>query len=944
MGMKNKNCNFAFSVLLVSIVTLSSPLSAQDTYMEPPKELVEIMMAPPLPETIFSNGYKKYAVIAKDSPMNEMAYLAGPEYKIAGTRINPANFTASRLSFSHSIRLADVATGKTTEVSGMPENPRITGVRWSPTDKYLCFLHHAPQELELWRIEVATAVAQKINKHPLNAVLGGNSVFAFLDDEQIIYVAVPKDLGAIPKPPTLPVGPVIQENLGKTTKLYTTTDLITSYYDEQLFDYFATVQFVVFTPEGSNFIGQSAIVRSFSLSPNKNYMLVTTINKPYSYQQAFGSFPNKLELWSTQGEVIKVLERNSGDEESEGRGNRNSTAPRISGYAWRNDMPETLVWKETIRPPSDSTLRDSTQRNTTLRGSARSDTTLKVSARVDTTLKVSAGNDTRLSGSARIDSTLRGSAGSDMRLSGSARIDSTLSGSSLSGSARSDMTAAGASRAERPEPKFTTALYQLHAPFDGEKQLVVKPEYPLGQVTWGNGTFALYTATSTKEKSKYTYRFVPADTITPHILLYSESTEVDSLGVFPVLGNPYLIKNRYGADVVYVDDKLSYLYFAYIPRFTLDHGTRKDSGGDNMLFIDRFDLKTKKAVNLWTGKAPYHETVVAITDFKNLKFISLRQSVTEVPNYFIVDPKANKMQQISFYTDPCPALRAIQKRLVTYTRKDGVPLTAMLYLPADYDQERDGKLPLCLYGYPRDYKCAADAIKDRPSRYLFNVSHYFYIATQGYAVMDFSTPIIAQHTKAQANDRFREELIMNAEAAINYIDSVGIGDRERVGVYGHSYGAFMTANLLAHTKLFKAGIARSGAYNRTLTHNGFQGEQRTFWKDPQFYHEMSPFFYADKIKTPILLIHGQMDNNSGTFPIQSERLFHALLGLGGNVRYVQLPFESHGYSAKESQLHVMYEMVTFMDKHLKGAKKAEPTNSDKPAGSDKPTDFSLSQE
>ena len=233
-----------------------------------------------------------------------------------------------------------------------------------------------------------------------------------------------------------------------------------------------------------------------------------------------------------------------------------------------------------------------------------------------------------------------------------------------------------------------------------------------------------------------------------------------------------------------------------------------------------------------------------------------------------------------------------------------------------------------MWGYPYEYKSVADAEKVRPARYNFirpNASSQMYVVTQGYAVLDgFGVPIIAQHTKKEPNDIFREQLIMDAEAAINYIDSIGIGDKNRVGVGGHSYGAFMAANLLAHTKLFKAGIARSGAYNRSLTPNGFQSESRNYWKAAQLYFEMSPFSYAHQLKTPILLIHGQMDNNNGTFPIQSERLYHALMGQGGNVRYVQLPNESHGYAARESMFHVLYEMVTFLDKHVKNAKNPEP--------------------
>ena len=181
-------------------------------------------------------------------------------------------------------------------------------------------------------------------------------------------------------------------------------------------------------------------------------------------------------------------------------------------------------------------------------------------------------------------------------------------------------------------------------------------------------------------------------------------------------------------------------------------------------------------------------------------------------------------------------------------------------------------------------------------------------------------PIVGEGDK-EPNDHFIPQLYLNAHAAIRKLAEMGVGDSNRVAVGGHSYGAFMTANLLAHTKLFKAGIARSGAYNRTLTPFGFQAEERTYWEAPEVYNNMSPFMHADKIKTPLLLIHGEMDNNSGTFPIQSERLYNAVKGHGGTARYVVLPYESHGYAARENILHMLWEQNQWLDKWVKNADK-----------------------
>jgi dipeptidyl aminopeptidase/acylaminoacyl peptidase len=195
-------------------------------------------------------------------------------------------------------------------------------------------------------------------------------------------------------------------------------------------------------------------------------------------------------------------------------------------------------------------------------------------------------------------------------------------------------------------------------------------------------------------------------------------------------------------------------------------------------------------------------------------------------------------------------------------------------------------------------------------------SHLFFL-TQGYAVFDGpSMPIIGGDT---ANNRYVEQLVMSARAAVDKIVEMGVADRDRIGVGGHSYGAFMTANLLAHSNLFRAGIARSGAYNRTLTPFGFQAEQRTFWEVPEIYAGMSPFYFAHQIRDPILFIHGEADNNSGTFPIQSERMYAAVMGHGGTTRLVMLPHESHGYAARESVMHTLAEMIEWFDRFVKNA-------------------------
>jgi dipeptidyl aminopeptidase/acylaminoacyl peptidase len=297
------------------------------------------------------------------------------------------------------------------------------------------------------------------------------------------------------------------------------------------------------------------------------------------------------------------------------------------------------------------------------------------------------------------------------------------------------------------------------------------------------------------------------------------------------------------------------------------------------------------------------------------------ENQTSFPNYFIRNTiKRIAPQQITFFENPVKSISGIYKEVIKYKRADGVELSGTLYLPKGYDRQKKEKLPMILWAYPQEFKDASTAGQVTSSPHTFTLPSYgspvFWVAL-GYAVLDNAAfPIVGEGDK-EPNDTFIEQLVANAKAAIDAVDNLGYIDRKRVGVGGHSYGAFMTANLLSHSDLFAAGIARSGAYNRTLTPFGFQNEERSYWEAPEVYNTMSPFMNADKMKTPLLLIHGEADNNTGTFPLQSERYFNALKGMGAPVRLVLLPKESHGYSARESVLHVLWEQDQWLEKWVK---------------------------
>ena len=378
-------------------------------------------------------------------------------------------------------------------------------------------------------------------------------------------------------------------------------------------------------------------------------------------------------------------------------------------------------------------------------------------------------------------------------------------------------------------------------------------------------------------------------------------------------GSPMMATRPDGTRTVLQDGPLIYL--------------RGDGGGPegDRPFLDRLDTETGESVRLFASPPDAYEVVLGFIGGRRDRVLAWRESRTAPPNLFAADlPAAGEpgagapAVQLTFWPDPHPQLTGLGRQLVTYDRGDGVQLTGMLYLPPGYDPQRDGRLPLLIWAYPLDYGDAATAGQVRGSTQRFTRLHGSdptWFVLRGYAVLTSATmPVIGDPDTM--NDTFVEQITAAAAAHIRALDEQGIADPSRVAVGGHSYGAFMTANLLAHTDLFAAGIARSGAYNRSLTPFGFQTERRSFWEVPAVYDRMSPFRYADQITAPILLIHGELDANSGTFPVQSQRLFQAVQGNGGTARLVILPYESHGYAARESVLHVLAEQFDWLDRWL----------------------------
>ena len=799
-----------FALLFISLRVIGQVSAG---YKLPPKDIAELLLAKPAPN-VSVDDKGQWILLTQSNSYPSVEELAQPELRIAGLRIDPNNFAPSRQNFVNTVWLKNISSGKEYKISGLPANLFASNFSWSPDDKKFAFTQTNDNRVDLYVVDVAEQKATKVNKQPLNVITGGS--YQWYDNNSLLYKITLHPATAVPAKPLLPLGPAVQENIGKVAPSRTYEDLIKSPYDEQLFDFYATSQLVKNVNGVESNIGSPAIYSQISVSPDKEYMLVRKIHKPFSYLVPAFGFPSSVAITDMKGNELKLLIDLPSTELAPTGFDNVQNLPR--GFEWKDDEPSTLVWAY----PLDS------------------------------------------------------------------------------GMIKNKM-------------QYHDAIYSLSAPFMGLARELFKVEMRYRGIQWGNDKLALVTEGLTGKQIVRTDRYNPS-TGSLEKLLERNTTDAYSSPGFPVTE-----QNKFGRDVIKVSSDGNAIM--------MNNPVGSSPKGD-LPFLAKFDLQTKEKNILWRSDEEHFESIVKIIDFNNQLVLTRRESEKDFPNYYIRDLKNKTVKPITSFTDPYPQLQGVSKQKIHYKRTDGVDLTGDLYLPKNYDAKKDGKLPVFIWAYPAEYNSAADAAQVRGSQHHFTLINWaspVFWVTQGYAVLNNAEmPIVSTDKEKKPNDNFIDQLRMNAESAINALDSMGVGDRNRVAVGGHSYGAFMTANLLAHTNLFKAGIARSGAYNRSLTPFGFQNEDRTYWDDPKLYFDMSPFSYANKIKTPLLLIHGEMDDNPGTFPIQSERMYNAVKGFGGTVRYVVLPYEAHGYRGKENLLHMLYEMNSWMDKYVKNADKNPP--------------------
>ena len=797
-----------FTLVFVFIFLPFSVINAQTGYQEPTqamKNLVDGAVTPSI--SLSPDGENMLLLYRPGRP--SIAEVSQPELRLAGMRINPRTNGPSRQNSLKGITIRQLSSGKDRAITGLPNSPQISDVRWSPDGKMIAFLITKEKGIELWLASLSEAKAERVSNFMVNDTYGAPFMWK-RDSKGFVVQTVLKNRGEAPKESTAPTGPVIEESTGKAAPARTYQDLLQNPSDEKIFDYYFTSQLMEVEINGTTKpIGEPGIFKSVNLSPDGSYMLVAQIHTPYSYRVPIYRFPNTISVLDFSGKkVYEVADLPLADQIPIGF---SSTSEGPRSVDWREDKPATLVWVEAL------------------------------------------------------------DGGDQYR-----------------------------------EVENRDRVLMLDAPFNKTPETVIDLTMRYAGISWSEQGFAL--VNEYWRSSRMSKTWVVNPTKGTKDLLFDRSTE----DRYSDPGSPEMKRSKYGTWVLH----------------TLDRGTKVLMTGQgyspegNQPFLSVLNLQTKDSQELWRSEAPYYEYVSTVLDEKGEKFITRRESVTEQPNYFMRDVKKGDLKQLTFFEHPTPELKEVSKEFITYQRADGVQLSATVFLPPGYDKARDGKLPTLVWAYPREFKSADAASQVTTSPYRFTSLGYWgphFMLTEGYAVVEGAAMPIIGEGDEQPNDTFVEQLVANVQAIVDKLDEMGVGDPERMSVGGHSYGAFMTANLLAHSDIFRAGIARSGAYNRSLTPFGFQAEPRTFWEAPDIYFTMSPFMNADKVNEPLLMIHGEADNNSGTFPIQSKRMYGAISGLGGTAKLVMLPHESHGYSARESLLHMLHEQTEWLNKYVRDA-------------------------
>ncbi|WDO13028.1 prolyl oligopeptidase family serine peptidase [Flavobacterium sp. WW92] len=795
--------------LLFLLVGLSGFSQEELTYQKPSKEILELADYERAP-SVTMDTKKEYMLLSYRNTYKTLDELNQEELRLGGLRINPITNISSTVTYINNIKVRKIKDKNEIQVTGLPQNPKISNIAWSPDEKKIAFSHTTATGVELWVLDIASAKATRLTDATVNANMGGPFSW-YRDNQSLLVKMLPKNRPAlIDSKKDLPKGPTVSTSDGSKSQNRTYQDLLKNKTDETNFETLVTSELYKVDLNGKASLFKKAdLYAGEGFSPDGNYILITTIQKPFSYIVPLSRFPMKSIVYDQTGKEIKVVNEVPLSEIMP-KGFM-ATRKGKRSMSWRSDAPATLYFVEALDGGDPANKVD-----------------------------------------------------------------------------------------------FRDEVFLWEAPFASNPTSLAKTAQRYGGIVWGNNTTAILYDQWYDTRNEKTYLINPSNPNQAPKVIFDRNSQ----DIYSDPGSFETVKNQYGRQVLALENDNAFL---------IGEGHTKDG---QFPFIDEFNIKTFKPKRLYQSNYKDKvESIFSIEDFKKGDVLVQIQSKSEYPNYYFRNiKKKNQLTQITDFKNPFESIKNVHKEVIKYKRKDGVELSGTLYLPVGYDMKKKEKLPLLIWAYPEEYKDknSAGQSAQNSNEFTFpNYGSFVYWVTKGYVVLDdASFPIVGEGT-TEPNDTFITQLVDNAAAAIDAVDKLGYINRKKVAVGGHSYGAFMTANLLTHSDLFACGIARSGAYNRTLTPFGFQSEQRNYWEVPEVYNTMSPFMNAEKMKTPLMLVHGDADNNPGTFTLQTERYFQALKGLGAPVRMVLLPKESHGYAAKENILHLLWEQDQFLEKYLK---------------------------
>ncbi|MFC2103941.1 prolyl oligopeptidase family serine peptidase [Bacteroidota bacterium] len=792
--------------LISAFFTISAFSQLDLKYQTPPEEIMELADIK-LPPSVYMNEEGSYAILWYRNQYKSIEELSETELRLGGLRINPVTNIYSRTRYYSKLALLDVKTGDEKDIDGLPEKARLSNFSWSPDQTMMAFTNTTLKGVELWVVDLKKSTLSKITEDNLNANLGIPFEW-FQEGSALLIKVLPKDKEAlIDEKEAIPTGPTVSINEGQKAQNRTYQDLLKNKNDEFNFEQLVRSEIYKVDLKGNKSLWkETAMYRGLNFSPDGNYILATTLERPFSYIVPYYRFPSTTIIYDKEGkEIKKILEVPLIEELPKGFMAERKGMRELS---WRTDKPATLYWTEALDEGDPEV-----------------------------------------------------------------------------------------------EVEYRDEIFELDAPFTSEKRSLIKTKNRYYQMYWGNNNTAIVTDYWWNNRNTKTYLFNPSNPDQePEIIHnFNYQDKYKDPGYFQT------IRNEFGKRVLQIQGDNMYL----IGDGYSDEGVKP--------FIDEFNYKNKESKRLW--QADGKETLERIYDLKDVDkglLLTRIESKSKYPNYYFRNINSGELTPVTQFENPFKSLQSVHKEVIKYKRDDGLELSGTLYLPIGFEEGK--KYPMVMWAYPEEFKDKSTAGQVSVSQHEFIYPWYgspIFWVTRGYVVLDDASFPIVGEGQQQPNDSFIKQLVANGKAAIDAVDAMGYIDKNKIAVGGHSYGAFMTANLLSHSDHYAAGIARSGAYNRTLTPFGFQAEERNYWEAPEIYYEMSPFMHADEMKTPLLLIHGSADNNSGTYTMQSERYFNALKGLGATVRLVLLPKESHGYRARESVLHVLWEQDQWLEKHVK---------------------------